>query len=64
MLGKLEVIVNESGAMEFNVSMPDVYLIKTIASLEAYMSATLNISIDEMRDIVDDEKQHLQARKQ
>lgn len=63
MLGKLEVIINEAGGMEFEVNMPDVYLIKTIASLEAYMASTLNISVDEMRDIVDDEKQHLQAKK-
>ena len=63
MLGKLEVTVNEAGAMEFEVNMPDVYLIKTIASLEEYMAATLNISVAEMRDIVDDEKQHLVAKK-
>ena len=63
MLGKLEVIINEAGGMEFEVNMPDVYLIKTIASLEEYMASQLNISVDEIRDIADDEKQHLQAKK-
>lgn len=63
MLGKLEVIVNDSGNMEFDVSMPDVYMIKVIASLEEYVSSNLGISVDEIREIVDEEKSNLQARK-
>lgn len=63
MIGKLEVVLNDEGGLEFNVDMPDVYTLKVIASLEEYLAGKLSISVDEIREIIDDEKPNLKARK-
>lgn len=63
MLGKLEVVINENGGLEFNVErVHDVYMVQIIASLEEYTSKNMGIDISEIREIIDEEKSNLVAK--
>lgn len=60
---ELTVKTNKQGALQFNVNMQDAYLLKVIASLEEYLSKRIDLPISDIRDIVDEEKQKLTAKK-